>query len=70
MSAYELIHLGGENGVTGSCHLFLVKGLKILVDCDLAQGDDRVMSMSEWPVGANVGGNARKVPCERGGCQT
>ena len=51
MSAYELIHLGGEDGVTGSCHLLLVKGLKILVDCGLAQGDDRVMSMSEWPVG-------------------
>ena len=50
MSAYELIHLGGEDGVTGSCHLLLVKGLKILVDCGLAQGDDRVMPMSEWPV--------------------
>ena len=49
MSAYELIHLGSGR-VTGSCHLLLVKGPKILVDCGLAHSDDRVMPMTECPV--------------------
>ena len=46
----ELIHLGGENTVTGSCHLLRVNGVNILVDCGLAQGGDRVLPMAEWPV--------------------
>ena len=33
----ELIHLGGEKTVTGSCHLLRVNGVNILVDCGLAQ---------------------------------
>ena len=28
----ELIHLGGERTVTGSCHLLRVNGVNILVD--------------------------------------
>ena len=52
MSNYELIHLGGEKGVTGSCHLLLVDGLKIMVDCGMVQGDDQVIPMREWPVKA------------------
>ena len=32
----ELIHLGGERTVTGSCHLLRVNGVNILVDCGLA----------------------------------
>ena len=45
----ELIHLGGEMTVTGSCHLLQVNGVNILVDCGLAQGGDQVVPMSEWP---------------------
>ena len=37
----ELIHHGGHDGVTGSCHqLRLDSGKSILVDCGLFQGDD------------------------------
>ncbi len=39
----ELIHLGGEKTVTGSCHLLRVNGVNILVDCGLAQGGFRVI---------------------------
>ncbi|MEA3332014.1 MAG: MBL fold metallo-hydrolase [Pseudomonadota bacterium] len=46
----ELIHLGGEKTVAGSCHLLRVNGVNILVDCGLAQGGDRVMPMAEWSV--------------------
>ena len=46
----ELIHLGGERVVTGSCHLLRVNGVNTLVDCGLAQGGDQVMPMGEWPV--------------------
>ncbi len=46
----ELIHLGGEKTVTGSCHLLRVNGVNVLVDCGLAQGGDRVRPMAEWPV--------------------
>jgi len=42
MPNFELIHLGGELGVTGSCHLLLTEGIKILVDCGTAQGADRL----------------------------
>ena len=45
-----LFHLGGENCVTGSCHLLRVAGLNIFVDCGLAQGRDPLSDMSEWPV--------------------
>ena len=46
----ELIHLGGERTVTGSCHLLRSNGVSILVDCGLTQGADQVMPMAEWPV--------------------
>ena len=39
----NIIHLGGENNVTGSCHLLQANGLNIMVDCGLAQGNDSVM---------------------------
>ena len=46
----RLIHLGGENTVTGSCHLLQANGLNIMVDCGLAQGKDSVLPMESWPV--------------------
>ncbi|MGA7876027.1 MAG: MBL fold metallo-hydrolase, partial [Desulfoferrobacter sp.] len=50
MSAFEIRHLGGEHGVTGSCHLLMANGVNILVDCGLAQGRDTVLPMTAWPV--------------------
>ena len=46
----KIVHLGGENTVTGSCHLLQANGLNIMVDCGLAQGSDRLMPMESWPV--------------------
>ena len=46
----NIIHLGGENTVTGSCHLLQANGLNIMVDCGLAQGNDSVLPMEAWPV--------------------
>ena len=46
----ELIHLGGERTVTGSCHLLRVSGVNILVDCGLCQGGDQMMPIVEWLV--------------------
>lgn len=46
----EITHLGGEDCVTGSCHLMRVNGLNVLVDCGSAQGEDSVIPMEEWPV--------------------
>jgi metallo-beta-lactamase family protein len=46
----NLIHLGGENCVTGSCHLVQAKGLNILVDCGSVQGNDRAVPVEQWPV--------------------
>ena len=48
----KVTHLGGENGVTGSCHLLQANGLNILVDCGAAQGNDAVPAMADWPVKA------------------
>jgi metallo-beta-lactamase family protein len=50
MKKPNIIHLGGENTVTGSCHLLQANGLNIMVDCGLAQGDDAVLPMKSWPV--------------------
>lgn len=46
----DIIHLGGEKTVTGSCHLLKANGLNIMVDCGLAQGNDSVLPMESWPV--------------------
>ena len=47
---FKLIHLGGENTVTGSCHLLQANGINIMVDCGLAQGNDVLLPMKSWPV--------------------
>ena len=46
----NIIHLGGEHTVTGSCHLLQENGLDILVDCGLAQGGDELIPFSDWPI--------------------
>ncbi len=48
--AHHITHLGAEHTVTGSCHLLQVKGLNILVDCGMAQGNDHAVPMEDWPV--------------------
>ena len=50
MNPINLIHLGAENCVTGSCHLLQANGLAIMVDCGLVQGDDKGMRIDDWPV--------------------
>lgn len=47
----KIIHLGGYETVTGSCHLLSANGLNILVDCGLVQGSDHVIPMEKWPIG-------------------
>ena len=46
----NITHPGGEQTVTGSCHLLQANGLNIMVDCGLAQGNDSVLPMESWPV--------------------
>lgn len=46
----QLDHLGGVSSVTGSAHLIRSRGLTILIDCGMAQGDDSVPSIDQWPV--------------------
>jgi len=46
----EIIHLGAEQGVTGSCHLMLAGRLNIMVDCGLCQGNDFQIPIKDWPV--------------------
>lgn len=41
MTFPEIVHIGGEQTVTGSCHLLRSHGLTIMVDCGLYQGGDR-----------------------------
>ena len=57
MPNFELIHLGGELGVTGSCHLLLTEGIKILVDCGTAQWDDRLFRPRRPGQTAGMGGS-------------
>lgn len=45
-----IIHLGGETNVTGSCHLLQTAGMNILIDCGIAQGNDPLIPMDQWPV--------------------
>jgi metallo-beta-lactamase family protein len=47
---YRIIHLGAEHAVTGSCHLIQIKGLNIMVDCGIAQGNDPLVPFEDWPV--------------------
>jgi metallo-beta-lactamase family protein len=49
-AAGHLTHLGGQNTITGSCHLLQAHGLSILIDCGLAQGSDHVPPISSWPI--------------------
>lgn len=49
MTYPEIIHIGGENTVTGSCHLLKTLGLNILVDCGLYQGGDAKFSAERTP---------------------
>ncbi len=51
----KIIHLGGKDCVTGSCHLIqsrhgAVDNVNILVDCGSAQGDDPELPLVEFPV--------------------
>jgi metallo-beta-lactamase family protein len=51
----KISHLGGQNCVTGSCHLIETRpgkadSLNILVDCGTAQGDDQAAPLSSFPV--------------------
>ncbi|MEA2084639.1 MAG: MBL fold metallo-hydrolase [Thermodesulfobacteriota bacterium] len=46
----QIIHIGGEKTVTGSCHLVKAHGLNIMVDCGIAQGSETVKDIREWPV--------------------
>ena len=48
--SYILTHRGGLHTVTGSCHLLQARGLNIMVDCGLAQGNDNVAPMETWSV--------------------
>lgn len=45
-----MTHLGGETGVTGSCHLLQAQGVNILVDCGLTQGRDQSVAVEQWPL--------------------
>ncbi|CAN2048961.1 metallo-beta-lactamase family protein [Candidatus Magnetomoraceae bacterium gMMP-1] len=47
---FKITHLGAEHEVTGSCHLLQTNNLNIMIDCGLAQGRDKALSMKSWPV--------------------
>lgn len=46
----QVLHLGADEAVTGSCHLVRAADLTILIDCGLAQGSDPSRPFSAWPV--------------------
>ena len=46
----KVIHLGGADCVTGSCHLLQASNLNIMVDCGAVQGRDQAVPMERWPV--------------------
>lgn len=46
----HIIHLGGADCVTGSCHLLQGNGLNIMIDCGAVQGNDIAVPMERWPV--------------------
>jgi len=47
---FDLIHLGRETTVTGSCHLIMLSGISIMVDCGLPTGYEKGMALSSMPV--------------------
>lgn len=47
---YQLIHHGGKDTVTGSCHELFIDGQGILIDCGLFQGQDSPSLLIEFPV--------------------
>jgi len=47
---FDLIHLGGETTVTGSCHLIQLPGISIMVDCGPPTGQENLFSLSNMPV--------------------
>ena len=46
----KIIHIGAQNCITGSCHLIQAAGVKLLVDCGIAQGHDPELPMDQWPM--------------------
>lgn len=46
----QIVHIGGEHTVTGSCHLLSFQGLNIMIDCGASQGADALLPMHEWHV--------------------
>ncbi len=55
MSPIDIIHLGAENCVTGSCHLVRFQSqtdasMYILVDCGTAYGHDPEPDFDQFPV--------------------
>ena len=50
MAKPEIVYLGAERAVTGSCHLLQVNGMNIMVDCGMTHGEERALSMERWPV--------------------
>jgi len=56
--SFEIIHLGAEKCVTGSCHLFRTNSMNILIDCGMVQGNDtsipipkkNILQFDETPV--------------------
>nr|MBF0222726.1 MBL fold metallo-hydrolase [Desulfobulbaceae bacterium] len=49
MNYPEIVHIGGEQTVTGSCHLVRACGITIMVDCGLYQGGDADHSVELVP---------------------
>ena len=48
--SFELIHLGGENQVTGSCHFLRTQsGATLMIDCGMSQGGDPTTPLSDFP---------------------
>jgi metallo-beta-lactamase family protein len=48
--SFEIIHLGAEHDVTGSCHYLHLNDTNILVDCGMTQGNARKKDIRYWPV--------------------
>ena len=48
----ELIFIGADHEVTGSCHMVRAAGKNLLIDCGMEQGED-VFENQEIPVPAS-----------------